>query len=87
MGEQGVNSCPTGFEITDSAECQAGCDYLSLAVEGSVKAANDGKKCYVGGNGKCRQNNAFGSSAARICKNYGNCIFVSCRRLCNINIS
>ena len=75
MGEKGVNSCPTGFEITDSAECLVGCDYFSYPVEKSVKPANDGKKCYLAGNGKCRLNHAFGSAASRICKNYGKCIF------------
>ena len=72
VGEKGVDSCPTGFDITDSAKCIEGCDYFSFPVENSVKAANDGKKCYQAGNGKCRQNGAQGSGASLICSNYGN---------------
>ena len=69
MQQRGKRDCSDGSMIRDTTECEAACDAVGATAPKSLK---DGKPCYRNGQGKCRQNNAFGGGASLICKNIGN---------------
>ena len=70
--QRGERACSDGSMITDKTECESACNAVGVTAPKSLK---DGKPCYRNGQGKCRQNNAFGGSASLICKNRGNQLY------------
>ena len=70
--QRGERACSAGSMITDKTECEAACDAVGAQSPRNLK---DGKPCYKAGNGKCRQNGAYGGGASLICKNRGNQLF------------
>ena len=57
-----------GKNILNKVECEAACKVLDIEI-GTLK---DGKTCYVGGNGKCKQTGQPGTKASLVCNKNGN---------------
>ena len=70
--QRGERACSDGSMITDKTECESACNAVGVIAPKNLK---DGKPCYRSGQGKCRQNNAFGGSASLICKNRGSQLY------------
>ena len=64
---KGKTSCSLGYMIRGTVECKDACSRLGIVnVSRTMK---DGKACFKGGNGKCRQDGSHGSEAFLICRN------------------
>ena len=57
--------CPAGSEITDVDECKEACKSLGISLANTFK---DGKPCFKGGNGVCKQSGSIGRLAYLVCK-------------------
>ena len=66
--QRGARACSDGSMIMTKTECESACNAVGATAPKGLK---DNKPCYRNGQGKCRQNNAFGGSASLICKNRG----------------
>ena len=70
VGGKGILDCrdQKGKNVLSKVECEVACNVLDIEI-GTLK---DGKTCYVGGNGKCKQTGQPGIEASLVCNKNGN---------------
>ena len=69
IGEKGVTNCESqgGSNIVTIDECRSACNMLDKTIE----KLKDNKRCYIAGNGKCRQTGLPGRTAFMVCSKTG----------------
>ena len=70
IGEEGIDNCESqgGSDIVTIDDCRSACNMLGKTIE---KLKNN-KRCYIAGNGKCRQSGIPGRTAFMVCSKTGN---------------